>query len=229
MGIPQHYSREIPSRCLFLIDELWPQVEKLRLPRQQHLGPPTTTFLLAMATPILILPIERIERQRHEKGIEHGYISDRKLSAELTAEVDRAVGRSSFAKSPFFGRGIWSYASIPYRKDLNLSENFPRELSRMLDDEMALKRAEELPTNAWASCVRNALAHGAVFYLGKDSAQIFDNDAHYLVFVSAKENRKERRLESLRMLRIAETDFREFLRRWVGWLESSGLSKALAA
>ena len=41
--------------------ELWPHVEKIRQAGRPELGPLTTTFLISMSTPIINLPIERIQ------------------------------------------------------------------------------------------------------------------------------------------------------------------------
>lgn len=230
MGIPQHYSRELPSRCLHLIDELWPHVEGTTAPGQPHLGPLTTTFLLAMATPILTLPIERIERRRSKGRIDQDYVNDREIDVELAAEIDRVIGGASFEQAPFFAPGVWRYASIPFSSDLNLATYFPQSLSEALADDAAMMQAEQLETASWASCLRNALAHGAVAYLDRNGFQTHGNgSAHFLAFASAKLNKDRTATEAIRVLRIAETDFREFLRRWVEWLNMSGLSQALAA
>ena len=56
MGQPGHFSQELPQRCLHLIDELYQHAEETFAPNDGHLGPLTTTFLLAMAIPIITLP-----------------------------------------------------------------------------------------------------------------------------------------------------------------------------
>lgn len=58
--IPYHYSREIVKRCKALICALRPAI-KQGLPIEDAPGEPLdTTFLLAMATPMIVLPVERI-------------------------------------------------------------------------------------------------------------------------------------------------------------------------
>lgn len=103
MGIPAHYSQELPSRCYQLIIKLWPAVQEIYADRQEHHGPLTTTFLLAMANPMIVLPIERIERQRGKES--GGYVNDRPLNHHLAQEVDRVLGAARFDKSPFFEEG----------------------------------------------------------------------------------------------------------------------------
>ena len=57
------YSLDLPSRCLDLLSTLLPIIEQNEELSARYGGPPTTTLTLAMAGPLLILPIERIERQ----------------------------------------------------------------------------------------------------------------------------------------------------------------------
>lgn len=66
MTAPNHYSRDIAARCQTLIDQLLPIVEH-GLPDDHRFGGPLrTTFLLAMATPMIVLPIERITPERDQ-------------------------------------------------------------------------------------------------------------------------------------------------------------------
>lgn len=63
MGIPSNYSIDLPNRCLALLEGLWDHVsgdDKLGL---LHGGPLTTTFLLSLAIPIVVMPTERILKQ----------------------------------------------------------------------------------------------------------------------------------------------------------------------
>ena len=60
MSEPQHYSRDIARRCQYLISHLHPIVTAGLPNDAQFGGSLTTTFLLAMATPMVVLPMERI-------------------------------------------------------------------------------------------------------------------------------------------------------------------------
>ena len=59
MGRPTHYSSEIPIRCQALIAMLRDKVQEESDPDGRWGGPLRTTFLVAMATPMVVLPIER--------------------------------------------------------------------------------------------------------------------------------------------------------------------------
>lgn len=228
MGIPQHYSRELPERCLRLIDGLWPVAQTVRVPSQQHLGPLTTTFLLAMATPIITLPIERVER--HFGKATEGYIDDRLLDELMTDEVRRVFKLGRFSDAPFFRAEQWRFTSVPYAGE-NLAQHLPEHIAEQLATAGASEAASRLQVAEWASALRNALAHGGVIYVDADGRQSHGQPANGFVFVSAKYPNGDTRQppDRLKLLRIGETDFRRFLREWVEWLRTSGLSGALAA
>jgi hypothetical protein len=82
MGIPLHYSLEVPQRCLQLIDNLWSIAKKTRQTNRPDLGPLTSTFLISMSMPIVNLPVERIER--HRSAEKENYADDRHIDPALT-------------------------------------------------------------------------------------------------------------------------------------------------
>ena len=162
MGNPSLYSQELPERCLQLIKELIPFAAKVSLPGQESFGPLTTTFLLAMAMPIITLPIERVER--HRSRLIPGFFNDRPLNKELSDSVDEALGGGRLAKSPFYEHGEWRFSVMEYGGQ-NIAAQFPEELSEKLSLPDAVEAASRMPSSEWASCLRNALAHGGVVYL----------------------------------------------------------------
>lgn len=228
MGNPSHYSQELPERCMHLIQELLPLASKISLPGQESLGPLTTTFLLAMAMPIITLPIERVERHRG-KAIA-GFFNDRPLSKELTAKIDEALGGAKLSKSPFYHHGHWRFSMIEYSSE-NISVQFPNELSDRLSLPDAMEAASKMPASEWASCLRNALAHGGVVYLDENGHSHFGSKTEKLAFVSARyiDGDTSKPPSHLKVLQIDENAFFSFLQRWVNWVSSSGLSAALAA
>lgn len=98
-----------------------------------------------------------------------------------------------------------------------------------------------MQTSQWASCLRNAMSHGGVSYLDAEGRSYDVGSAEMLAFVSATYPKypkghvlEDRRDTSqppleLKVLRITEAGFREFLSLWMDWLKASGLSQALAA
>jgi hypothetical protein len=228
MGIPPHYSQALPERCLHLIETLLPSVRGVCYPGEEYLGPLTTTFLLAMSTPMIALPIERIEK--HRELADEAYMDERLFNPVLTKEVDQALGGRELKRSPFFEPDRWRFATMAYGGQ-NLARHFPDDLSETLSRPEALRAASDMPANQWASCLRNALAHGGVCYLDSSGRQSFGQSAKMLAFVSAKYPKNDGRKppEQLKILRITEEGYLSFVRLWVEWLRSSGLSHALAA
>lgn len=228
MGIPGHYSRELPERCMRLIDALLPRAEHVRMPGAEHLGPLTTTFLLALATPMILLPLERVRRHRDEA--QGAYMNERPLDEGLATAVDGALGGRCLKHSPFFLEGQWRFATMPYGGE-NFALHFPPELEQALERDDAGHAAANMPDEQWSSCLRNALAHGGVVYLDEYGCQSHGGTASSLAFISARYPRDEglQAPDQLRALRITEADFLSFLRRWAQWLSEVGLSRALAA
>jgi hypothetical protein len=227
MGIPDHYSRDLPGRCLHLIERLWPQVKHVAEPGAGHLGPLTTTFLLAMATPIICLPIERIQRHL---GSDYGYMNDRELDPDLRDEIGRVFRLARLDRAPFFESGSWHYVEASYQ-DQNLAVQAPYQLLESLASRSAIERAAGLSVDAWASCLRNSIAHGGILYLDANGQQPHGAPTERLAFVSARypDGNTRNRPSHLKLLSISEIDFSQFLREWVHWLNASGLSSALAA
>ena len=111
---------------------------------QEHLGPLTTTFLLAMANPIIVLPIERIERHRgKEVG---GYVNDRPLDGHLAREIDVVLGAGRFDACPFFAEGQWRFVTVAFDHQ-NFAREFPWEVKDALNKPSALETAAALPAS----------------------------------------------------------------------------------
>jgi hypothetical protein len=185
-----------------------------------------------MSTPIITLPIERVERHRDKERVgAEGYADDRPLAPALTKAVDQALGGRPLFRSPFYRDGAWRFASMPYTPGCNLSRQLPSPLSESLGDAGAVVRCRRMPAGQWAGCLRNALAHGGIAYLDADGQQSFGGPTEMIAFISAQyPDRDVGQLPTrLQALRISRDDYLDFLRRWVGWLRTSHLSSALAA
>lgn len=194
---------------------------------EEDAGPLATTFILAMSTPVLTLPIERVERHRDRKA--EGYVDERHLSIGVAEAVDRCLGGAPLRRSKFYRANVWRFAAIPYAAGLNLARSFPEGLAESLNRASALEDAARMPASKWASCLRNALAHGGVIYLDESGRQSHGQPTEHLAFVSGKPDEDRNSFEELRVLRITRDDYIEFVRDWVRWLEESGLSWELAA
>lgn len=234
MGIPYHTSRDVPGRCLWLIDKLLAKVRTISDPYEEHLGPLDTTFLFAMSTLIFSLPIERLERQRRkEEAGEQGYMDDRPLDPEFAQEIDAVLAHddTSFSASPFHISGAWRFGSIEHHPGQNLAVEFPEELAALLSADTAVHDADVMSARAWMNCIRNALAHGGLVYLDANGRQAHGEPTCMMGFVSAQYPNGNLRLppERLLALRTTPREFRDTLERWVCWVQRTGLSLPVAA
>lgn len=220
MGIPQHYSRDVPQRCEALINELLPIVEGGLLADAIFGGPLKTTLLLALATPMVVLPVERMFKRVAFN--DHGVADDRELDEKLAQAVMTVLGDDhAFGDAPF-GREDWRYA--PKVEPFNVGHRWPDELSRHLHAEDARSAAQRAPTWRVLQDLRNALAHGGVTYLDEDG-QASLGAAEMLGFAGAITKGHE--VVALNVLRVHKDDFRAFLSAWANWLADVGVADAL--
>ena len=124
MGIPQHYSRDIAQRCQALIRHLLPAVQK-GLP-DDHLfgGPLGTTFLPAIATPMIVLPLERMFKPARPGADLPA--DDRQFDPGLADRIKDVLGPARrFADAPFVVPGRWGY--VPGVEPFQVAGNWPSE------------------------------------------------------------------------------------------------------
>jgi hypothetical protein len=105
--IPEHYSRDVAKRCRSLIRNLMPLIATGLPDDEQFGGPLCTTFLLAMATPMVVLPIERMFKPGTGR---EGAADDRTLDPTLAAQVANILAPGmSFGTAPFAETSVWAY------------------------------------------------------------------------------------------------------------------------
>ncbi|OEO29781.1 hypothetical protein VW23_001665 [Devosia insulae DS-56] len=222
MGNPRHYSLELPDRCLALLDELWPAVADGRSGRGYG-GPLTTTFLLSLATPMIVLPVERLLKQTGDEG----FADDRLIDPDLAARAQRIFAEGvRFRDCDFFDDADgWRYHYHGQR--LNLANGLPDEIVASLATEDAAQAAATVGAQTMVKALRNGLAHGVIAYLGADGRSTYREHAEMIALMG--EHRVDRKFVGLHVIRIPEAGLRAFLHRWVDWLNRTGLSRALAA
>ncbi len=224
MGSPNHYGLELPTRCLDLLDALWPHAQEIFPQHRKDLGPLTATFLLSMAMPIINLPIERIEKRISAQV--DGYVDDQHHDTVLAKRMQDCLGGKPIRNAPFFVHGHWSYHQATVEHPVNIANGFPDDIAQQLREPAAIEAASAMNGNQWSSVLRNSLAHGGVAYLDRAGNTAWDAPTHYLAFVSGgfeyDECGRPIKLKSVRTLRISMTDFRSFLHSWVHWLNNNG-------
>ena len=220
MGRPAHYSRDITARCSSLLRHLMPRVREGLPDDAKFEGKLTTTFLIALATPMVVLPVERIYKPSAGIG---GVADDRAIHEGLRDDVKKVFdGKTKFVDAPFF-IGDWRYA--PNRNPFNIADAWPGELLDALDDKAAVRTAEDAPARTIMVHLRNALAHGGITYLDRDGRQSL-GPAAMLGLISAK--MKDGKIVGLHALRVSAADFEEFITAWSEWIEASGVAAALS-
>lgn len=236
MGNPNCYSLDIPVRCLDLLTTLLPVIEADKQIATKHDGPLTTTLTLALATPMLMLPIERIQKHLSQ---DDGYANDRELLSGLAKQIDVAVRGKTLSDQEAFSVFNWSY--LDCIKPFNIAAGLENSLADQLSEHSSRDAALAMDFATFLSCLRNSLSHGGIIYLD-DHGRSTHGQASMLCFVSARHEyprpEYDKRdglckvippvLKYLRLLRISETDFRNFLAEWVGWLNRSQLNKLVS-
>ncbi len=222
MTVPNHYSRDIAVRCQSLIHHLLPKINEGLPDDAQFGGPLRTTFLLAMATPMIVLPIERIFKPATPHAMQAG--DDRELDPALAKEVAGVLGRArTFGDAPFAATSQWSYvhAFPPF----NVANDWPHDLL----DSLATPQAIDAACNASASRIlldlRNALAHGGIAYLDENGR---NTHAQVAMFAFVGTKTRNRQIVGLNILRVHEDDFGAFLAAWTDWLAQTPVLDALS-
>lgn len=218
MGRPQHFSRDLPTRCSHLVQQLFPIVAEGK-GTKDYGGPLTTTFLLAMAMPMLILPFERV-RQPASRERPHG--DDRSRDEGLTQRMVKGLD-APFRSLPFFAANVWSLVDTP--TVFNTADALPDIVSRALSEQAGFDHAGDEAASGILQAVRHSLAHGGVMYLNADGQTSHDEDPiANIAFVSQLRKAK---VEHLRVIRVEEVGFKDFLVRWAKWIKQSQLDELL--
>lgn len=219
MGGASHFSSILPMRCQTLLDELYEEHLPKAPDSDYRLK---ATFLLSVAMPMIIFPMERIAK--YAGGTQSGHINDAPLN-QLLADKMQAVLSKPAEASGFFEPGKWAF----HRHDmktlgmLSFSSGLPESISNILSHPAAAEIDPEYTTQKFCNILRNALAHGAVMFLGEDGKSAEDRPVTKFAFVSSDAPGVKEYL----FLRVSMDDFREFLRRWTEWLDKSGAEDAI--
>jgi hypothetical protein len=224
MTIPEHYSRDIVLRCQSLIRHLLPKVNEGLPDDVQFGGPLRTTFLLAMATPMIVLPVERLFKPATHNAGQAG--DDRELDPALADEVRDVLGEGrTFGQAPFAKTTTWSY--VHRHQQFNIADNWPINLLHSLDEPQAVAAARDASARRIVLDLRNALAHGGVAYLdegGRNNREGYE--ATMFGFVGT--DKKRGKIVGLNVLRVHQNDFKVFLETWAEWLSKTSILKTLS-
>lgn len=149
--IPQHYARDIVERCDSLIESLLPLV--MRDSDTRFGGPLGTTFLVAMSSPMILLPIERMLKPIDRDVVADDRTVDETLGKAVSEDFSPAA---KFGNAPFAREGAWSYA--PGHPLFNLAKGMPHDLLGELSTAQASTAAMNAPAARILTDLRNALS-----------------------------------------------------------------------
>jgi hypothetical protein len=183
-------------------------------------GPLKTTFLVAMATPMVVLPVERLFKPVVQGRA--GVANDAAVVPELDERIAGALGRGkALREAPFYRPGAWSYVADV--EAFEVGANWPEGALRALADPEAAEAAAVADAGQILAALRNSLAHGGVTYLDACGGHT-EFATNMLGFASLVRPNDPSRL---RLLRIPVPAFENFLMLWAAWLETSGVAEHL--
>lgn len=212
MGVPDRFAIEYPQRCL----ELMGALEGFARDRQL-MG----SFALLAAASVLTIPFERM-KAKHPL-----YKKDK--DDQLT-EALRGLEKIPFLEAPFWQGepGFWFQTRV--MNDIYDSNNWKdAEGYRPLHD-AAKNSIVARKTDKVLRPLRNALAHGNIFYLNGDGYEVAGDQMKFLAFASRYEESKEQQAESctFRLIVAREEDFFQFVRSWAVWISQLPASREIS-
>jgi len=172
-----------------------------------------TTLLLALATPMVVFPVERILKAIEGKRT----IADDRAWGPVLSDKVLATFTSgrSLAQTDFVSPGKWSYLKGLDRFDIG--GPWPDGVLNALAHQGAFHNANEMQARQFIVDLRNALSHGGVTYLNAAGHHVYDDEAKMLAFAAHDTGRGG----TLNILRVTEDDFRDFLTIWSKWLNDT--------
>ena len=153
---PQSTTRAISlNAATALIESLLPVV--MRDSDTRFGGPLGTTFLIAMSTPMILLPLERMLKPADRDAVANDRCVDETLGKAVT---DALSPTARFGDAPFAREGAWSY--VPGHPPFNLAKGMPHGLVDDLSGASAASAAMDASAGRILIDLRNAVAHGGI-------------------------------------------------------------------
>lgn len=213
--IPERFCIDYPSRVLTLLQRLSPQAAKMDL---------STTFIVSLAMPMLVVPFERLKS---------GHLfSDARTDPALHQSME-AMKKARFQDTPFWceaDREKWHFSYVI--KNVNDPSNW-----KDAEDQHPLRR----PVPACAADVlfediiftmRHGLSHGCVVYLDENGDETPNRRVTQVAFVANASGGQTMAAQKLpngarRVVVVEEQALKTFLVAWCRWLRRFNLSPSL--
>ncbi len=220
--IPERFSTEIPQRMRSLLDALEP------IARQQDL---LTSFTLMAAMPILIIPLERIAKNKVGPRNEINDVKKARNFSSAWTEVKFKKFTNEFLPSRE-ERPRWRYLIIP-KTQIDNPISWRDSLGRHPIQPGAINEIETQDVENILTVMRNALAHGSIVFLDEKGEEKPKRKVTFIAFVSRVQGQERSSVDSFRVLIVDEESFLTFLKRWTEWISKfempSSLSRRIAA
>ena len=220
--IPERFSTEIPQRMRSLLDALEP------IARQQDL---LTSFTLMAAMPILIIPLERIAKNRVGPRNEINDVKKARNFSSAWTEVKSKKFTNEFLPSRE-ERPRWRYLIIP-KTQIDNPTSWRDSLGRHPIQPGAINEIETQDVENILTVMRNALAHGSIVFLDEKGEEKPKRKVTFIAFVSRVQGQERSSVDSFRVLIVDEESFLTFLKRWTEWISKfempSSLTRRIAA
>ncbi|MGO7675011.1 hypothetical protein [Rhizobium leguminosarum] len=202
MGVPDRFAIEYPQRCLQLMNALEGYARDKLL---------VGSFALLAAASVLTIPYERM-KAAHPL---YNKVKDDELTQAL-----RSLRKTPFLEAPFWQgeSGFWFQTRV--MNDINNSYNWEDEEGYRPLSDPARNTIGTRKTDEVLRPLRNALAHGNIFYLNHDGYEVAGDQMKLLAFASRYEETAEQQAASctFRLIIVGEEDFFRFVRSWAAWV-----------
>lgn len=208
--IPERFCIEYPTRVLQLLEGLAGHAASMDL---------STTFILSLAMPMLVIPLERL-KSGHK-------FSDAKVDSNLHRELQTLM-RKKFGETPFWrndDRRYWRFAYVV--KNVEKPDQWCDATgAHPLADSPAIQ-AEDASLENILLTLRHALSHGCVVYLDEAGHERPNRRVTQVAFVSETRGDHAAPVGSHRIVVVEEQALRRFLIAWCEWMQQFSLSPRL--
>jgi hypothetical protein len=213
--IPERFCIDYPSRVLTLLERLSPEAEQLDL---------STTFLLSLAMPMLVIPLERLKS---------GHLFSDANADSGPHRALQTLYSATFEHTPFWiedDRERWRFAYVIRNLDSPCrweDEHGSHPLRRPGPSQAASTRLDDIVLT-----MRNGMSHGTVVYLDEDGDESPHRRVTQIAFLSNVTGSAAEAVGALprgarRLVAVEEDALRRFLYAWCQWLSSFSLSSTL--
>ena len=213
--IPERFCIDYPTRVLMLLERLAPQAVQMDL---------STTFIVSLAMPMLVVPFERLKTGNP--------FSDAQVDPALHQALE-AVKSKPFSETPFWreaDRGKWHFAHVV--RNVDNPSNW-----KDVDEQHPLRRrvpacAAGVPFGDIITTMRHGLSHGCVVYLDENGAETPRRRVTQVAFLANASGGQTMAAQRLprgarRLVAVEEQALRAFLSSWCRWLSHFNLSSSL--